>query len=56
MNFIMDIWNTVTGAPLVEPAFWMYIAFTLMFIVIPICVAILTIKVILFLGSCIFGD
>ncbi len=56
MDFLADIWNAIMGNNLIEPTFWIYVGFVMFFVVIPICVAVATFKVIRFLVSCILGE
>lgn len=56
MDWILSLWDSVMNPGIAEIGIIAYAMFILIFIVIPVCVFILTFKVIKFLASCLFGE
>ena len=52
MNYVLDLWNQITGSGIVEPTMLAYVMFVLIFIVIPILSVYLGFKILFwFLNS-----
>jgi hypothetical protein len=44
VNYILDIWNQITGAGIVEPSMLAYAMFVILFIVLPVLTVYLSFK------------